>query len=52
MQRDCNVLGDGSGVQRDCVGVCVCVCERDVGRLGAGSFFHIPYSIQIRAKRW
>ena len=32
-QWDCTVSGDGPGVQRDCVGVFMCV---DVGGLGCG----------------
>ena len=39
----CLGLGDGPGVQWDCVGVCACVPVRDVGGLGCG--FVLLYSI-------
>jgi len=49
-QWGCTVCGDGPGVQRDCVDVCVCVSEGDVGRPDCGfvllhSMFYIVYCI-------
>ena len=43
-QWDCTVSGDGPGVQRDCVGVCVCVCWMQAD-LAVGSSFYILYSM-------